>query len=260
MTKAIVITGASSGIGKVTANYLHSKGYKIYGLNRSAIDDDNITYIRCDVTNKEDVENAFLSIQDDIYAVINNAGIGISGAIEYTNITDVETIINVNVIGVVNVSQVAIKYLRKTKGRIINIGSVAGDLTIPFQTFYSMTKVAIERFSEGLNMELKPFGIKVTTILPGDTKSSFSKNRKKSEEKDDLYGMRIVKSIEKMEKDEENGKDPITVARVIEKVLRKKNPPIKVTVGLEYKFFVFLKRLLPNRIINYFLYKFYGSE
>src|SRR5690554_1070096 len=259
MRKVVVITGASSGIGKVCAEYLYDKGYKVYGLNRRVIESDKIHYLKCDVTNEEAVKLAFDSIEEDIYAVINNAGIGISGAIEYATSEDVDKIFAVNVKGVVNVCKYAIPRLRKTKGKIINIGSVAGELTIPFQTFYSMTKVAVSTYTEGLAMELRPFGIKATAVLPGDTKSNFVSNRKKTDVVDEVYGERIIRSIAKMEKDEKNGKDPITVARVIHKVLKKKNPPIKVTVGFEYKLFVFLKRLLPQRLVNYILFKMYGE-
>ena len=101
-----------------------------------------------------------------------------SGAIEYATEEELLDIFSVNVFGVVNVCQVAIKYLRETKGKIINIGSVAGPMTIPFQAYYSMTKTSVESLSEALRMELKPFGIKVTTVLPGDTKTNFTKNRK----------------------------------------------------------------------------------
>ena len=259
MRKVVVITGASSGIGKVCAEYLYDKGYKVYGLNRSVIESDKIHYLKCDVTNEEAVKLAFDSIEEDIYAVINNAGIGISGAIEYATSEDVDKIFAVNVKGVVNVCKHAIPRLRKTKGKIINIGSVAGELTIPFQTFYSMTKVAVSTYTEGLAMELRSFGIKATAVLPGDTKSNFVNNRKKTDVVDEVYGERIIRSIARMEKDEKNGKDPITVARVIHKVLKKKNPPIKVTVGFEYKLFVFLKRLLPQKLVNYILFKMYGE-
>lgn len=259
MKKVIVITGASSGIGKVCADYLYNKGYIVYGLNRSVVESNTIKYIKCDVTNEDDVKNALVSIKEDIYAVINNAGMGISGAIEHTSSDDVNRIIDVNIKGVINVCKHSIKYLRKTKGRIINIGSVAGELTIPFQTFYSMSKVAVSTYTEGLGMELKPFGIKTTTVLPGDTKSEFSRNRKKTEVDDELYKDRIKRSVERMEKDEQNGKDPKSVAKVIYKVLKKKNPPVKVTVGFTYKLFVFLKRILPTKLVNYILYKMYGA-
>lgn len=259
MKKVIVITGASSGIGQVCANYLCDKGYVVYGLNRSLVVSDKIKYIKCDVTDETQVKDAFASIKEDIYAVINNAGMGISGAIEYASNEDINRIIDVNIKGVINVCKHAIPRLRETKGKIINIGSVAGELTIPFQTFYSMSKVAVSTFTEGLRMELRPFGIKATTVLPGDTKSAFSSNRKKTEVVDEVYGDRIKRSIERMEKDEQGGKNPVSVAKVIYKVLKKKNPPVKVTVGFLYKLFVFLKRILPSKFVNYILYKMYGE-
>lgn len=257
--KTIVITGASSGIGKKTGEYLATKGYKVYGMSRTIGTSPSITYLPCDVTKKDQVQACFASIREDIDAVLNNAGMGISGAVEYQSEEDIRRIIDVNVLGTVNVCQTAIPYLRKTKGSIINIGSVAGELSIPFQIFYSMTKAAVESLSEGLRMELKPFGIRVTCVLPGDTKTSFTDHRKKTETVNDLYHNRIEKSIHKMEIDEQKGKDPITVAKVIYKVLKKKNPPVRVTVGVEYKILVFLKRLLPLRLVNYILYKMYAG-
>ena len=257
--KTVVITGASSGIGLETGEYLAKRGYKVYGLSRTAGKSNLITYISCDVTSKEQIEKVFFLITEDIDAVINNAGIGIGGPVEYTSQEDLEKIINVNIIGVVNVCQVALPYLRKTKGKIINIGSVAGDMAIPFQAFYSLTKAGIGIFSEALNIETRPFGIRVTAVLPGDTKTSFTANRKKDYPEDEIYGKRAKRSLMKMEKDELNGMPPVKVAKTIYKVLRKKKPPIRVTVGFSYKFLVFLKRLVPYRFLNYVLYKMYGG-
>lgn len=258
--KTVVITGASSGIGLVTGEYLASKGYKVYGLSRSKGNTKAINYIACDVTDKSQVEAAFRQIPEDIDAVINNAGIGIGGAIEYTPTEDIEKIISVNIMGVVNVTQVALPHLRKTKGRIVNIGSVAGDMAIPFQAFYSLTKAGVGIFSEALNIEVRPFGVRSILVLPGDTKTSFTENRKKGVLEDEVYGKRIRKSLEKMEKDEIKGMPPVAVAKVVHKVLEKKNPPIRVTVGCGYKILVFLKRLVPFRFLNYVLYKLYGGE
>lgn len=258
--KTVVITGASSGIGLVTGEFLSKKGYRVYGLSRTVGSGQGIQYIRCDITKKEEVQAAFKMIEGSVDAIINNAGIGISGPVEYTSSEDLNKILNVNLVGVVNVTQVAIPFLRKTKGRIINIGSVAGEIAIPFQAFYSFTKAGVQVLSEALNVELKPFGIKVTNVLPGDTKTSFTKNRQKNEIIDDLYKDRIVKSIQKMEKDEEQGMNPLRVSKVIEKVLRMKNPPLRITVGCSYKFLVFLKRFLPLKLVNYFVDKIYGGH
>lgn len=262
MKKVIVITGASSGIGKMTSKFLLNKGYIVYGLSRTQGDNNTINFVKCDVTDKTQVKKAIDQIynkEQNIYAVINNAGMGISGAVEYTKEEDITKIIDVNLRGVINVCQAVIPYLRLSKGKIINIGSVAGELTIPFQTFYSVTKAGVGVLSEALRMELRPFGIKVTCVMPGDTKTSFTKNRSKDEVEDGIYKDRIKNSIARMEKDEQYGKDPITVSKAIYHVLKKNNPPVKVTVGFNYKFLVFLKRLLPYKLVNYILYKMYAK-
>lgn len=260
--KIIVITGASYGIGKTTAKFLEEKGYIVYKLARTKMENDPF-YISCDITKKEDVKNAINIIYEKekrIDVLVNNAGIGVSGAIELSTYEELNKIINVNFIGAVSMIQEVIPYLRKTKGKIINIGSVAGELTIPFQAYYSCTKAALSTLTEALRMELRPFDIKVSIILPGDTKTSFTKNREQPFDMNNtLYKERIESSLKRMEKDEQNGKNPKTVAKVIYRVIKKKNPPIKVTVGFSYKLLVFLKRLLPTRFINYILYNMYGK-
>lgn len=258
--KVVIITGASSGIGFVTGEHLVKCGYKVYGFSRTVRKDSSIEFVVCDVTDKEQVRAAFAAVEGDIYAVINNAGIGISGPVEYEDEKNINKIIQVNIMGVVNVCQAAIPFLRKTKGRIINIGSVAQDFVIPFQTFYSLSKAAVHALTEGLGMELRPFGIKTTTILPGDTKSSFTKNRIKQTDKNNIYKDRVEKSIARMEKDESIGKEPITVAKAIARVLKRKNPPVKLTVGFDYKLLVFLKRLLPIKMVNNIIYRRYGGQ
>lgn len=263
MKKVVVITGASSGIGKTTAEYLYNKGYAIYGLSRNAGSSEGINYIQCDVTIKESIDLAFKQIYENeqhIDFIINNAGIGVSGAIEYSSEEELEKIFSVNVYGVINVCQVGIKYLRETKGKIINIGSVAGPITIPFQAYYSMTKTAVQSLSEALRMELKPFGIKVSTVLPGDTKTNFTKNRYAPKvNENEFYKNRIINSLKRMEKDEENGVSPLKVTKAIYKVMKRKNPPMRIVVGFDYKLLVFLKRLLPDKLVNYIVYKLYAK-
>lgn len=261
--KVVVITGASSGIGKITANYLAAKGHIVYGLSRSGTDLDKVKHISCDITKEDQVTKALEAIytnEGQIDIVINNAGLGVCGAIEHSSDEELDRILELNVKAVIKVCQKSISYLRKSKGKIINIGSVAGSLTIPFQAYYSMTKASVAVISEALAMELKPFGIKVTCVLPGDTKTNFTKNRYQPlVASDEYYQDRILRSIKRMEKDEQNGVDPIYVSRVIYKVMKKKNPPIKVTVGVGYKILVFLKRLLPDKLVNYILYKMYAK-
>jgi len=263
MNKVVVVSGASSGIGLSIANLLTQKGYVVYGLARRAPQTEHkFSFISTDVTDDVAIKQAVATILEKekrVDALINCAGMGISSAIEYTSKEEFQKIFDVNVYGTFALTKALIPALRETKGMIINVGSVAGVLTIPFQTFYSMTKVAISTFSEGLRMELKPFGVRVVTVLPGDTKTGFTAAREKKETSDPGYSKRIEKSVKTMEHDEEHGKDPMTVAKACARMLKKKHPPVAVTVGFKYKLFVFLKRLLPSRWVNAILYSMYGK-
>ncbi len=265
MSKVLVVTGASSGIGKEIAQYFHDKGFNVYGVSRS-IPNGTLPYhyIACDVTKEEMIQSAISEIEkaeSKIDILINCAGMGVSGAIEYTTFEEVKRIFEVNVYGVFLFSKAALPLLRKSdQAKIINIGSVAGDLMIPFQAFYSMTKASVHAFSEALRMELRPFKIDVSCVLPGDTKTGFTQNREQPNVmENDIYKDRIKRSIARMEKDEQNGKSPMTVVKVVDKLIKRKSMPVKVTVGFEYKLFVFLKRLLPKRFENWILYVMYGK-
>lgn len=264
MSKTIVISGASSGIGKETAIVMQKAGHHVIGLSRSypkeAYDYD---YVLCDLGNRADIDRAVLEISektDHVDVLINCAGIGISGALEHTTFDEAEQILQVNILGQFYITKKLIGLLRKSNSaKIINIGSVAGELTIPFQTFYSMSKAAMHKFTEGLRIELKPFGIGVSAVLPGDTKTGFTANRYQPQVmEDDLYKDRIKRSIQKMEHDEQNGMSPMSVVKVIQKLIKRKHMPVLVTVGFSYKALVLLSRILPKRLVYWIITKMYG--
>lgn len=261
--KVVLITGASSGIGYDLARFLSKKNYKVYGLSRSKFDLEGVTYIKCDVTSEEEVKKAILEVykkENKIDFLINNAGMGISGSIESTELKEVLRMFAVNFNGVFLTTKTVLPYMRKKKyGRIINVGSVAGEFAIPFQTFYSSSKAAIKTFGEALHNEVSPYGISVCTILPGDVKTGFTKNRLKNENELSIYQKRVEKSIGLMEKDEQNGMSVHYASKVIYKVMKRKKMPIVKTIGFKYKLFIFAKRFLPSKFINKlvgFLYAF----
>lgn len=257
-----IVTGASSGIGLATAKMLTEKGIKVYGIARNNFEAE-FDYIKCDVTDIENVENSVKQVfetEGQIDYLVNCAGMGISGSVENTPKEKMQKIFDVNFFGSVNMCKAVLPYMRKNNfGKIVNISSVAGELPIPFQTFYSATKASIESFTAGLAMEAKPFGIKAVCVLPGDTKTGFTDAREKNQNDDASYGKRITKSVGQMEKDEQGGMTPESVAKVIFKALKKKNPkPINV-VGLKYKFFIFLSKILPKKFVYWILYNLYAK-
>lgn len=260
MAKVVVVTGASSGIGLAIAHRLAKNGYKVYGIARREFTDDSFLCFRADVTNLKSVEEVLQTVyerENRIDAVINNAGMGIAGAVEYATGESIQRIFDTNLTALVKISSVAVKYLKKTKGNLINIGSVAGELPIPFQSCYSATKAGVLNFSLALDGEVRRFGVKVTVIQPGDTKTGFTEARI-FEGGDADYGGRIGKSVKRMECDEQNGKNPDSVAKAVQKTLNKRCPALKVTVGGKYKFFVGLKKLLPVKFVNFILRKMYA--
>ncbi len=264
MNRIICITGASSGIGFELAKFFHQSNDTVLGISRTYPKDVSFDYFLCDVADESSVRETFQRIREKygrIDVLINCAGIGLGGAIEDASFDDVRYIFAVNVFGPFLVSKHAMDLLRNAgEARIINIGSVAGEFPIPFQAFYCMTKSSLHTFSKALKMELKPLSIDVCTVMPGDTRTGFTKNRiKPPVEEDNLYRERINRSLGRMEKDEQSGKDPSSVVEAVDRLLKMKRMPVSVTVGFEYKLFMFFKRIVPERIVDYFLFRMYGK-
>lgn len=263
-TKTVLITGASSGIGFETATYLHKLGYQVIGVSRSYPKDTyDFAYILCDITKQANIEQLKDKMAKDfghLDILVNAAGMGISGAIEYTPKQEIQDIYQVNVFGHVSITKALIPLLRKSEdARIINISSIASEIALPFQAFYSMTKASMDAFTKALAIELKPFSIQVGSVLPGDIKTNFTKNRvQPAKKEDDLYGKRIMSSIQRMEKDEANGMPPIKIAKKIESMIRRRHMPVRTTVGLSYKLIRLLYRLLPEKWVLFFVSKLYG--
>jgi short-subunit dehydrogenase len=263
-SKTILITGASSGIGYTTARYLMSKGHRVIGMSRSYPKKDyDFEYYTCDITDEKMVKETIHTIEQNhkhIDVLINSAGMGISGAIEYTPIEEVEKIYQTNVFGLFLLTKTLLPLLRKSdKAKIINISSIASEIALPFQAFYSMTKASVDAFTKALYVELKPFNIQVSAILPGDIKTDFTKNRLQPYKvENNLYEKRIKASLSRMEKDEENGMEPIQISKRIERLINKKRMPMRSTVGISYKLIRFLSRILPEKWTYWFVKKLYG--
>ena len=179
--KVVIITGASSGIGLECAKMFSQKGYKVYALSRRGGNDHLISHVKCDVTDEKCVKSTFSDIfekENRIDILVNNAGFGISGAVEFTDTQSAKKQFDVNFFGTVICSKAVLKLMRKQGfGRIINISSMAAPLAIPFQSFYSASKAAVNSFTLSLANEVKPFGISVCALMPGDVKTEFTQNR-----------------------------------------------------------------------------------
>ncbi|MBQ1757457.1 MAG: SDR family oxidoreductase [Erysipelotrichaceae bacterium] len=263
MKKTALVTGGTSGIGLATALSLHNDhGYDVWVLSRRDFQMDGLRHVRCDVSKENEVTKAVEQIMLEagrLDLVVNCAGMGISGALEFTDEEDARYLFNVNFFGTVNVNKACVRYLRETKGRIINISSVAGVVPIPFQAFYSASKAAINSYSLALANELKPFGILVCAVMPGDTATGFTAARKKSEEGDDLYSGRISRSVSRMEKDEQQGTDSTVSGKTIASLATGSKLPALYTIGFSYKLVNLLIKILPVSLSQKLIYMLYAK-
>lgn len=255
MSKIAVVTGASSGIGRCTAKALRDMGCKVYDLSRRDIPLENVKHIKTDITKESEVLSAVKDIIDTdgrIDILVNCAGFGISGAVEFTTTEEAKKQFEVNFFGTVTVTRAFLPYMRKQgSGRIVNISSVAAVAHIPFQTYYSASKAAMESYTCCLDNEVKPFGIRVTAVAPGDICTEFTGARQKSFDGDDVYCGRISKSVAGMEKDEAKGMSPEVAGRYIAKVaLRKKVKPV-CAIGTTYKILSVLCKTFPCSFRNW---------
>jgi short-subunit dehydrogenase len=272
----VLVTGASSGIGKAIAEYLAQKGYRVYGTSRKTQNNAGkehdsgegkpvVNFICMDVCSEESVKTAVDEIvrrEGELGIVINNAGIGIAGSVEDTSPEETLLQFDTNFFGVHRVLRQVLPIMRtQKKGLIINISSVGALFPIPYQAMYIASKAALEALSGSLRNELRPFGIKVSVVEPGDIKTGFTKNRIFVKESGDnlAYAEYCKKSVAVMEKDEQNGPDPVVVARAIWKIIERKNPPACVAVGMRYKMLTFAKRLVPKAFESFVVSKMYGG-
>ncbi|MBQ4061370.1 MAG: SDR family NAD(P)-dependent oxidoreductase [Christensenellaceae bacterium] len=255
----VVVTGGSGGIGLALAELFLKNGYRVFTLSRTA-GKGTSEHILTDVTDEQSVKDAFKRIEDlcgHIDILVNNAGCGISGAIEYTPVCEAKRQFDVNFFGMFTCVKYAVPLLRKNGGRIVNVSSAAAIFSIPFQSFYSASKSAVNSLTLALRNELKQFGISVCAVMPGDVKTGFTDARVKHHDGNDVYSGMIDASVSVMEKDEKSGMTPEYVAkRIYGKAVKKHVRPL-YTVGIVYKLYSLAERILPVSLVNWIVGKLY---
>ncbi len=266
MKQVIVITGASSGFGKAAAELLSAKGHIVYGLCRRELHHDAIRYRQCDVRDRDQIRAVVEDIVKEaggIDVLVNNAGMGIGGALELATAEEIDLQMGTNFMGCVNMCQAVLPHMRRVrKGKIINLSSIGGVMGLPYQGFYSASKFAIEGFSEALSAEVRGFGIKVCMIEPGDFATGFTGSRRNSQTTldDPDYGPIFRRSLDIIEKEENGGLKPEVLARRIVKLVEKKNPPLRnVVANLEQWLSVVIKRVLSGNQMVAILRSYYKS-
>ena len=261
MAKVLVISGGSSGIGKATASFFAERGWRVFELSRHGQTHDNITHVNCDVCSEESCKQAVKEVlqqTDVIDVVISNAGYGISGSVEFSDMKAVEHQMDVNFLGAVRFTQAILPQLRKQKhGRIIYTSSVAAILAVPYQSFYSASKAAINAFALALANEVREFGISVSVMMPGDVSTGFTDARDKSTVGEEVY-RHADKAIKTMERDERGGMKPVQMAKLFYHIATCYSPRPQYVGGFQYRIFCFLDCILPKRFVNWIEGKLYS--
>lgn len=256
--KIAVVSGASSGIGFAIAKRLHLEGVRVFDISKTIETESDIFEARyiCDISDnarvKEVVDQIVKKVQK-IDFLFCNAGFGIGGLVENAKIESIDKIMNVNLLAHMKIAKLFIPFINGG-GKIIFTGSLASIIPLPYQACYSASKAGIESFSRALATELRDRKIKVTTFMPGDINTNFTSSRVKEvqdENKKEVHG------IAKMESAEKKGKTPDFVAKRVLKIVKKKNPPLRVSIGGTSKLLAFLVKIVPVKLLNFLVRKIY---
>jgi len=262
-----LVTGASSGIGKATAEWLAKAGYKVYGTSRRGAQAGQRSYemLALDVTSDESVEAAVSEVmrhEGRIDLLVNNAGfsVGPAGA-EEVSIEQAKSIFDTNFYGIVRMTRAVVPHMRRQgRGRIINIGSVLGFLPAPYMALYAATKHAVEGYSESLDHELRTRGIRVSIIQPAYTKTAFEANLLEPDLKLDEYRAVRMALAKRVAEAVETGDDPGVVADGVLKAATAAHPKIRYTAGGLACRLRFLRRFAPAFLVDAGVRKSLGLE
>jgi len=265
MSKVVLITGGSSGIGKSIGEFLHAKGFTVYGTSRNPEKVTNSVFplISLDVRDVSSIKSAIaevISQSGRIDVVINNAGVGITGPIEEIPSEEIKNNFETNLYGPIEVMKAVLPQMRNQKsGLIINITSIAGYMGLPYRGIYSASKGALELITEAMRMETKQFGISITNIAPGDFATNIAAGRYhapvvKGSAYENVYG----NTLNEMNTHVDSGSNPNEMAKAVYKIIQTPNPKIHYKVGaFMQKFSIVLKRILPDAVYEKMLMNHY---
>lgn len=246
-----LVTGASSGIGRATAIALQSAGFRVFGTSRRAAkNSDGLTMLACDVTDDASVRK----LVDDVLAetgridlLVNNAGMGLFGGAEESSMVQAQALFDVNVFGVLRVTNAILPIMRRQgKGRIVNLSSVQGFIPAPYFALYASTKHAIEGYSESLDHELRPFGIRVALVEPAYTRTSFEDNLARPDQLLDVYDAARAGMNAVVRKAMEKGDSPEVVAKTVLAAATDRVPKRRYAAGKMARQVSLLRRFVPT--------------
>jgi NAD(P)-dependent dehydrogenase (short-subunit alcohol dehydrogenase family) len=265
MGKVILITGGSSGIGKSIGQFLHEKGYTVFGTSRNPekVLGSVFPLVALDVRDAESIKAAVAEVvakAGTIDVLVNNAGVGITGPIEEIPTDEMRNNFETNLFGPIEVMKAVLPHMRAQKsGLIINVTSIAGYMGLPYRGIYSASKGALELITEALRMEVKRFGITITSVAPGDFATNIASGRYHAPlVKGSPYEMPYGATLETMNTHVDTGSNPLMMAEAVYGIMKTPNPDVHYKVGaFMQKFSIVLKRILPDKTYEKLLMNHY---
>ena len=265
MSKVVLITGGSSGIGKSIGEFLSQKGFTVYGTSRNPekISNSLFPLIALDVRDANSIQSAVAKIIEEtgrLDIVINNAGVGITGPLEEIPMEEIKNNFETNFFGPIEVMKAALPQMRtQQSGLIINITSIAGYMGLPYRSVYSASKGALELITEALRMEVKSFGIQIINVAPGDFATNIAAGRFHAPVvQGSAYEKVYAGVLKTMDEHVDSGSNPNEMAEALYQIIQNPNPKIHYKVGaFMQKFSIVLKRILPDKVYEKMLMNHY---
>lgn len=264
--KVVLVTGVSSGIGRATATALAEAGFQTFGTMRNATKvsqgPPKVELLPLDVRDEGSIRSAVKTVLERagrIDVLVNNAGIALIGSSEETSIEEAKQLFETNFFGVLRLTQQLLPVMRSQRfGRIINISSVVGFLPSPYMAVYAASKHAIEGYSESLDHELRQFGIRVSLIEPGFTRTDLAQNAPAAAQRLEPYSRERGLVIEAIRKAISSGDDAAEVASAVVKAVRDREPRLRYQAGRQAKTLSRLKTWAPSKLLDKGLRKQFG--
>ncbi len=249
----VLVTGASSGFGRETAALLAERGWRVYGTSRkpAACGETRFELLELDVASERSVADCvgeLLEREGRVDALVNNAGVVMGGALEETSDDEALALLQVNLLGPARVARAVLPAMRSAgRGRIVNVGSLASMVGLPFQAWYSASKAGLALLSEGLRQEVRAQGVWVSLVEPGDFATEISDHRLSVDKRLDVYAAARERAVAVMAADERSGPGPVVVARMVARALSDRRPRHCYRVGREVPWLTAAMALLPAR-------------
>ncbi|MDE5897317.1 MAG: SDR family NAD(P)-dependent oxidoreductase, partial [Clostridia bacterium] len=233
--RTAVVVGGSSGIGRETALKLSARGYRVFNISRTPFKGERVRSITADAAQEGELSKAIHNIGEELGGIdllIYSAGFSMSAPLEYARSGDYRYLFEVNYFGAIEALRAATPYLKKKNGRAVLVGSLGGDMPIPYDSFYSSSKAALCMLAREADLELRSRGVRVSALLPGGTATDFTYSRRIYGEEESLnYAPSVKKASAALANMEQGGMNPSLVAEAIIKLAEKKNPPPVAVAG-----------------------------